>query len=120
MQVDVHNIACNHCWHSDPDKDKDTRWYCCHCPVEVYENQLDVRHCIGCHMRSLPNPWGFCVVCAEVIDRWLEVQDVQHDPNLAACLAEYQQTLSVDNCYQMSKNTRQMGYRNRNKVAFNA
>jgi hypothetical protein len=110
---------CLHCWHSDPDKEKDSRWYCCHCPQEVYENQMDVRHCIGCHMRSLPNPWGFCVICAEVIDRWLEVQNVDHDPNLAACLTEYQETLMLENNRQTASR-RHMGYRNRHNVLVSA
>lgn len=70
-------------------------------------------------MRALPNPWGFCVICAEVIDSWLEVQSVKHDPNLAACLKEYQESLKLENNRQ-SSGRRHMSYRNRHKVSVNA
>ena len=82
--------VCLHCWHSDNDTSKDTRWYCCFCPEECFLTGMEVRHCKGCHMRCIPNPWGFCLLCSEVISNWLAHQKPDADDHyLNECLREY-------------------------------
>jgi hypothetical protein len=66
-------LACLHCWHSDPDTSGESRWFCCrdNCGARCIQNYLDVRKCRHCNIRMLVDSWGFCGICGQFISSWI-------------------------------------------------